>query len=292
MMEEHLGQKMEWGFRTRGECPGCGNTKGPIAYYARCIEPRVEPGMIFTYFVCPVCGLVFQNPIMSDETMDKFYAEEYRTLTSRGKRNGPLPADIALEKRRSKRVLGAVENFIRSEGHEPNEWIESWLDVGCATGELLSHVREKFPGAEIKGVEPNESTRAIAHSKGIPVVESLDGLKGQQSVVSICHVLEHVAKPYDFLVSLRPHVTGNGLLVIDLPHIHGIQTRSLSFTHLQLFSIDALTTIVKRAGLIPAMAAEWKDIEVAKVLPSDLTLIAKVGPLYTDVEAENPPQED
>jgi SAM-dependent methyltransferase len=273
-------------------CPACGKTKGAFAYYARCVEPRVVPGMIYTYFVCPVCGLVFQNPIMNEETMDRFYSEEYRMLTSQGKRPGPLPADIALEKRRSKRVIGAVEDFLKSEGNDPVIWVKSWLDVGCATGELLSQVREKFLAVDVKGVEPNESTRVMTHNKGIPVVESLEGLMCQQSIVSACHVLEHVAKPYDFLVSLRPHVAEGGLLVIDLPHIHGIQTRSLSFTHLQLFSVDALTKLVKRAGFVPEAAMEWKDIEVAKVLPSDLTLIARVDPRYNEIEAVNPPQED
>lgn len=277
--------EFNWKFIARKACPGCGSNS-PLAWYARCTEPRVTPVVPYEYLVCTKCGLVFQMNIMDPETMDRFYESEYRTLTSRGSKEALTETDVRLEQHRAKRVIGYVEKFVTEVDLTPRP--QSWLDVGCGSGELLKQVYPKF--IITLGVEPNAMTRRMVREKAMNVVESIDMLNAKYDVVSACHMLEHLADPLSFLKSLRSHVKeGHGILVIDLPHIHGTQTRTLTFTHLQAFSVEAAVAMARKAGFYPRAYAEWKD-PVIPPLYSDLTLILGVDPEYTEEVDTNAPK--
>lgn len=59
-----------------------------------------------------------------------------------------------------KEYFGLVLEEITKELGEPT----SLLDVGCANGAFLHHARKRFPGTELKGMEPLESLATLAHN--------------------------------------------------------------------------------------------------------------------------------
>lgn len=284
-MSEEQGAKMEWTFRHRSECPGCGQ-KGARALYSRHIEPRVKPPIVFDFLVCPLCGVIFQDPIMTEETINQFYAMEYRTLTSRGQREGPLQADIDLEKRRGQRIIDSYTEYFKANGGGEIFFHTSWLDVGCATGEMLSRLSDG--GWHVAGVEPNESTRKLARDKDLAILESLEAVGSRHDVVSALHVLEHVRDPHAFLLEMRTKVRSCGIIIIDVPHAHGLQNRACAFPHLQVYTVPSLVKQVQRAGFTVLATKEVRDPQVPP-LYSDITLIAETNPQYNGSESEPAP---
>jgi SAM-dependent methyltransferase len=89
------------------------------------------------------------------------------------------------------------------------------LDFGCAGGAMLA----ALPGARKIGVELNDVARAEAEREHhIEAYKNLaDVADGIVDVVVSNHTLEHLAKPFDALVQLKPKLKPGGLLVLVLP---------------------------------------------------------------------------
>ena len=130
----------------------------------------------------------------------------------------------------------------------------SWLDVGCDHGFFLDDARRH--GFSVQGVEPAASARAYATSIGIPVASDLGEINGTFTVISLWHVLEHLAEPLDTLSTLYDHLDPGGLLCIRVPDAGGFWSRLLRdrwiwfqpHHHLVHYTRDHLASLVKRAG--------------------------------------------
>ncbi|MCB0763209.1 MAG: class I SAM-dependent methyltransferase [Flavobacteriales bacterium] len=92
------------------------------------------------------------------------------------------------------------------------------LDLGCGTGDFLAHLMSR--GYLVQGVEPSLIARekAIA-DHGLSVVPSLDQVTAYEKfqVITMWHVLEHVADPRAVLKKLFALLSDRGLLVIAVP---------------------------------------------------------------------------
>lgn len=58
-------------------------------------------------------------------------------------------------------ALGWMTALIEQRG------IESVLDVGSGTGRVLRHLKRKLPGVVLKGIEPVNALREVAHANGV-----------------------------------------------------------------------------------------------------------------------------
>lgn len=98
-----------------------------------------------------------------------------------------------------------------------NSGLGSVLDVGAGTGDFLKAAREK--GWEVQGVEPNKKARDLAAKKGVSLMSSLRGFKGQKlDVVTLWHVLEHIPNLEETVEQLSELVKTNGCLIIAVPN--------------------------------------------------------------------------
>ena len=89
------------------------------------------------------------------------------------------------------------------------------VDYGCGAGYLLAglDVPEKL------GIEINPAARERAAANGIRTVADTDEVPDDWADVIISNsVLEHVMRPYDELLRLRPKVRPGGRLVFVVPH--------------------------------------------------------------------------
>lgn len=103
----------------------------------------------------------------------------------------------------------------------------SVLDIGCGTGEMLTvPLALKYPHIQFYGVDSDYESIAIARSNNCPVnlklFTSMEEVRGIQfDMVVASEVIEHVESPYDFLISLRQHVTEGGRIILTVPNGFG-----------------------------------------------------------------------
>ena len=102
------------------------------------------------------------------------------------------------------------------------------LDIGCATGRLLSHF--KSLGWETRGADLCAESAAYGNEKygvGIQVGDllSLDFPSRHFSVVHASHLIEHVDNPALFADKVARILTEEGVFICVTPTIDGFQAR-------------------------------------------------------------------
>jgi SAM-dependent methyltransferase len=189
----------------------------------------------------------------------------------------------------------------------------SVLDVGCATGQFLKIAQRR--GWSVAGVELAEFARHRAAERlGVPICGSLDELEAGRAwdVVTLHHVLEHIADPVGFLGQhVRPRVRRH--LLVEVPNFsslasraHGARWRDLRpEQHVSHFTPQSLEQCVAAAGFrVLRVYTLWgplwslrSSVETARLLPYLLrrthpeTAPAEVGPpVEDDVSGWMPPR--
>lgn len=91
------------------------------------------------------------------------------------------------------------------------------LDIGCGTGDFLAAA--KATGWQIKGYEPNEKARNIAHKKGVELTHSTqDLIENSVDVITMWHVLEHVPDVKQQIAELKRLIKPGGTIIIAVPN--------------------------------------------------------------------------
>jgi 2-polyprenyl-3-methyl-5-hydroxy-6-metoxy-1,4-benzoquinol methylase len=188
------------------------------------------------YFKCGSCDLVFQNPTFSKIKWYKFYLEDYRQLYESHKE----PTDFVL-KRQNERA-NVYSNFIfETIG---NIKIENHLDIGSSAGVFLKKIKDKFQIVNSIGIEPGIDYSKIA-LKNFVIYNSIEEVLETNlkfDLISLCHVLEHIPSPKDFMIKASSLLNENGLLFIEVPNM-GSRITSFEIAHpicLNLYSLNSL----------------------------------------------------
>jgi len=220
-------------------CPVCGSHNvldikeigwAPQVIYE--IMPGVEvyAAVISHYYKCTGCSLIFQNPRMSDEELNKFYSQGYYRW------NLNL-SDEEMDKGEKYRA-GIDAGIIKK--HVGN--VDSHLDVGCGRGYLLEAIWAKTK----VGVDENTDWETV---EGIKIYNKIDQVPTQFfDLVTAIHVLEHVPAPLDYLKKLAKFLKKDGFLVIEVPTWKS-PGGSLRLAHLSHFEPDVLRLMCKQVGL-------------------------------------------
>ncbi len=148
-----------------------------------------------------------------------------------------------------------------------------WLDVGCSFGWLLERV--EAGGYRGFGIDPSLAAVAEARQAGRQVCagvfpQSLG--EARFEVVSFMDVLEHLADPAAALRSAASHISGDGVLVVQVPDrdcflygsalalarasgrrlgfaLRRLWLHGFDFPHLWYFSQRSLRALLGRSGL-------------------------------------------
>jgi SAM-dependent methyltransferase len=133
------------------------------------------------------------------------------------------------------------------------------LDIGCGEGQMLRRLERL--GWQAEGVDIDPVAVATGRAQGLSIlqgdVESQRYVADSFDAVSMNHVIEHVFDPVGLLKEINRILKVGGTLVIVTPnvrswgHAHfGEDWRGLEPPrHLHLFTIEALRSLVGRAGL-------------------------------------------
>jgi 2-polyprenyl-3-methyl-5-hydroxy-6-metoxy-1,4-benzoquinol methylase len=102
----------------------------------------------------------------------------------------------------------------------PTHKINKIMDVGCGQGWAMEAIKEKFPSAEIHGIEPSYFNSERAKEKGLFIIEGkIENLaiKEKYDLVYSNNVIQHVNDARSFLMSLSSIVKDDGIIILTCP---------------------------------------------------------------------------
>ena len=167
----------------------------------------------FEILECNDCKLLFTTPRPTPDKIGDYYkSDDY--LSHNESKKGIVPKIYNLVKK-----VNIKNKFnITVNGQQTTD--NSILDIGCGVGDFLNYAKEK--GCNITGIEPSEDARKIAEEKlGTKIFspEELQNIPNESfDIVTMWHVLEHVADLKTEIDHLERIVKKNGRLVLALPN--------------------------------------------------------------------------
>lgn len=143
------------------------------------------------------------------------------------------------------------------------------LDIGCGKGAFLGAWARRRPGWTLEGHEVEADTRAVVEAiPGVARMHSgrLEAIEGEFDLVSMVHVLEHIANPIETLHQVRERVTDEGWLFVEVPHFVERAFDLLVADHCSHLTPESLDRVVARAGFEAVSVSDsWNAKEVSGV---------------------------
>lgn len=230
-----------------------------------CGGKRTKPFLAvngFRYQKCQNCDLVYQNPRPVFRELKRRYDHNYFEYELSNQDNF-----FHLMKLGLKDIdFDAVYNNDIQE--------RRFLDIGCATGLLLNHMKQK--GWRTQGVEICRSSAEYAITNfGINVfvgpLEDASFADNSFDVVHTSHVIEHVSDPKGMLLEIKRILKPHGSLVLTTPNVDGWQARAAKETwrsaipdHIYLFSKKTMHLLLSLTGFTILKQISWGGIPIGK----------------------------
>lgn len=245
---------------TVAQCPLCGSSEKKL------FDQRKFRDQPVTNQVCLVCGLVYQSPRMDPIELQAFYQQEYRLLYQGSQ--GPSEKDLAVQSGRAQAWLDLTQGYLSP--------VTRHLDIGCSAGKLLEAFAEKY-GCQSAGVEPGDAYREYAAGRGLAVYSSLEALQladeRRYDLISLAHVLEHIAEPVKYLDDLRRNwLAEDGSLLVEVPNLYCHD--SFEVAHLVAYSPHSLKQTLQQAGFETVRFVQHGRPR-SSILPLYLTVLAR-----------------
>lgn len=230
-----------------------------------------------SFVLCRSCGLILQNPQPVRDALAARYDNEYFAyeieneesffnLMLLGLKDSGFFTDIAPGLPGKKRIL----------------------DVGCATGRLLSHFKQlgwETAGAELclESVEYGNRTYNV-NIQASPM-EDAGFSDSSFSAVHASHLIEHVDDPSKFAEEVARVLVPGGVFICVTPSTDGFQARLFQSSwrsaipdHVTLFNKKTLRHLLAESGLVVETVKSWGGIAAGTVplwLKNPLDKLAK-----------------
>lgn len=197
---------------------------------------------------CDRCGLLFTNPLPTDEELSVYYEKFYR-LDYHWASSVPLPRHVQKAIRFAETRAENLSDFIQSGGRT--------LDVGCGRGELVGLMLQR--GHDAHGVEPGETYGSYAKQQFGDRIQTTTWQKAnfrqKFDLVTCFHVLEHLREPLPALQQIADWLHPDGFAYIEVPDLGGKDAQkgfgALHFAHVLGFNHHNFLLAANRAGLCP-----------------------------------------
>jgi SAM-dependent methyltransferase len=136
------------------------------------------------------------------------------------------------------------------------------FDIGCGHGTLQRQLHSANSWA-IDGCDLNEN--AISLSRGhngntflYDIFDLRQDLKEHYDLVFLLDVIEHVAKPIDFLAAARFYLKRDGFMIINVPAIPTLYSQyDVAVGHIRRYTRASLVSEIAAAGLEIETIAYW-----------------------------------
>jgi len=143
------------------------------------------------------------------------------------------------------------------------------LELGCACGATLLEIKNRYPNAELHGIELNEGAAAIgrkfADIRPTDAELPLDYPEHFFDYVIAADILEHLVDPWRLVATIRPHLKASGAVIASIPNIMHVSVMRellngrfryqeagiLDRTHLRFFTLTEIDSLFAEAGYGP-----------------------------------------
>lgn len=240
---------------------------------------------------CRACGLLFANPLPTQEQLEQYYSDGGAWAEVRSERMHKLEASSRRRAEKAPRAAGKpLLPKIRRAPGGPEMLLEALapylpveapaagakaLDFGCGDGKFLNRLQDR--GWDTYGVEPSTQVPFYRHHRleAPPQDASFD-------FAVLHHVLEHVTSPLEILRAIAGSLREGGVLFISVPRIdtlslHGDFSYCIDGRrHLLAFSECCLNTLLASAGFATTARLDLPELDAlrTKGKPSRLRLVA------------------
>ena len=219
-------------------CPLCGAPRATELCAERDLALGV-PGR-FPLARCEACGLLYQNPRVRRDQLDRMYPADYpphardpdlgRVLRDRSPAVRWLLARTLGYAHVETRDVGALDRVrARLRRRRVRKNFPPWvgrgrlLDVGCATGRFLQQMASV--GWRVSGIEldPVAAAKARTVTPDIAIGDPAEVTLPAKSfdVVTAFHVVEHLPDPATALRNMLAWLAPGGLLIVEVPNFGG-----------------------------------------------------------------------
>jgi len=195
-------------------CPGCGARDARLF----ALWPRAEGVLHWRRVQCTRCGLVYSDPVATEETIRRFYERHFAGDHSYYFRQEERTCFRKMFRRQLDMLdrLGATGRL---------------LEIGCSGGYFLEMARGRR--WRVCGVEASPELADCARKRGLDVhTGAFPGVRLPESdfdVIRMSNVLEHIRDIKGALREARRFLKGGGLVAISEPNlnfIYGIASRT------------------------------------------------------------------
>ncbi len=217
----------------------------------------------FDFVRCKKCGLIYTNPRLAEEKVEKFY---------KGQKSIDIWADVL--------TSPLQMEYDRKKFDLRLQWLEKYtdkgkiLDIGCSVGHFLKIAKDR--GWDSYGLELNE--RAVKYAKekfGITkikkeILEKAGYPKNYFSAAGLWGVLEHILHPDRVLKELHKVLKPGGVVVISIPNAGSLAARILrertscfnGMVHLWFFNPKTIKHLLEKNGYkIIEMSSEQPELD-------------------------------
>lgn len=219
-------------------CNLCGSDNADILYEMP--DLFFHPDHVFSVVQCRNCGLAYQNPRPTPESMGFYYPKEFY--------ENNLEGDIKFVNQRYVREYRFVQKYARKvNGRKPR-----LLDVGCANGGFPHFVMKKgwdVTGQDI-GTPPNKREDFKVYYSLLPEIPIYTPTF---DVVTSWAVMEHVHDPMAYFKKIESVLNPGGVFIFLVTNIDSLSSSTLFREdiprHTYFFNRSTINAYMKETGL-------------------------------------------
>jgi len=213
-------------------------------------DAHYYPDERFTVVRCRNCGLGYLNPRPKQDALDKYYPPAYFNI---------FEVDASLYRKRYAREGYYIQKYSSlPEGRKP-----ILLDIGCANGGFLRHMRAL--GWDVEGLEIGAAAKTMSDFKVHNVLfTDLPVQTPSYDVVTAWAVLEHVHDPMAYFKKAQEILFPGGLFIFLVPNFDSLASYGLFREdvprHIYFYNEKTAKSYLKRTGFELVKAVHKNDI--------------------------------
>jgi SAM-dependent methyltransferase len=231
-------------------CNLCGSSETRLVYQVSdWLLDR--PDVVTTLVQCTHCGLIYQNPRPTEAEMGQHYPADYEPYLNFGTKKSSWLQQKSVEYGLDKRANEVIKYGKTGK----------LLDIGCAVGDFLAHMRDKYHW-QVCGVEVSDYAAGLARKRyGLDVftgtLEEAHYPDNTFDAVTMWDVLEHLHDPSSALKEICRILKPGGRLVLRVPNGDSLDARVFGICwagldtprHLYLYTRSTLKQLLEMNGL-------------------------------------------
>jgi 2-polyprenyl-3-methyl-5-hydroxy-6-metoxy-1,4-benzoquinol methylase len=247
--------------RPHRACSACGADDNTVCHRQEFVVPDGYPlPAAYDVVLCRRCGFVYADPPALQRDYDRFYTDwskyDDATVSTGGGISSYDAARLAVTAADIARALPANTSI---------------LDAGCATGGLLTALREQG-FTTLAGLDPSSRCADACRDRGFPAyvgsVASAPAEMPKFECIVLSHVLEHVYDIPAFFEATQRLLEPGGHLYLETPDASryvdflAAPFQEFNTEHINHFSARALKNAARRFGFSPVLV-EQKVLQTA-----------------------------